>query len=70
MKIKGNKELFYEIYRFAARVTSMGAIVQNDIEMTPEEYKEWAIRGLKNIDDIKDWILRTGKYIQGCQNKE
>ena len=59
MKIRKNEKLFYEVYHYAARATQMAAIIQNDTEITQEQYKEWAILGLKNLDDIKDWIRRN-----------
>jgi len=70
MKIKSDEELFYEIYTYASRLTALAAIVQNDCELTTEEYKEWAQCGVKNINDIKDWMKRIYLHIQRCQNEK
>ena len=64
MKIKSNEDLFNEIYHYAARVTHMAGLIQNDVEITQEEYNEWAKKGVNNLNDIKKWMMSVYKHIQ------
>ena len=70
MKNKKNEELFYEVYHYAARVTKMAALIQNDQEITEEQYKEWAQLGVKNINDIKNWMKRVYLHIKEYQHEK
>jgi len=67
VKIKSNEELFNDIYHLAAKTTSLASIVQNDTEITPEDYKEWALMGTQCINDIKLWMQKVYKHIQENQ---
>lgn len=64
MKIKANGELFNEIYKYASRVTRLATIVQNDMEITPEEYQEWAKSGLLASNCIKEWMQKVAAHIR------
>ncbi len=67
MKIKADEKLFYEIYEHACKVTRLAGMMQNDMELTPEQYREWAIDGLNATKCIKEWMQKVAKHIKENQ---
>jgi hypothetical protein len=57
------KDIHFEIYRYAARVTKMAKILENK-EVDLDKYKEWAQEGMSNLEDIKEWIRKTASYLK------
>ena len=67
MKIKSSEKLFSEIYEHACKVTRLAAMMQNDMEITKEQYVEWAKSGLDATKCIKEWMQKVAKHIKENQ---
>jgi hypothetical protein len=64
VKIPKNEALFTEIYEHACKVTRLAEIIQNDMEISVEEYQEWAKSGLFASNSIKEWMLKVSQHIK------
>lgn len=64
MFVKSDEKLFNELYKIACRVTSLAGIIQNDQEVSQEQYIEWAKHGVQTIEDIKLWMQDVYKHTQ------
>lgn len=62
MKIKSNEELFNEWQRLSLRLLHVRSIVQNDIESSPEEVKEWMDGARELKEDLTTLIQKTETY--------
>ncbi len=64
MKVKRNEKLFFEVYKYAARMTNTAYIIEKEDDITQEEFKKWATECLNNINDFKDWMKRVSEYVK------
>jgi hypothetical protein len=62
--IKGNKFLFEEWHKLAIQVSGLAGIVQNDIEITNEDYEEWIKLAIKHSNKITELTNKTIQYVE------
>lgn len=70
MKIKSNEELFNEWQRLSLRLLHVRSIVQNDIESSPEEVREWMDGARELKEDLAALIQKTETYCMGGDNSK
>jgi 3-methyladenine DNA glycosylase AlkD len=64
MKIKSNEKIFNEWKQLGMKISMLSSIVQNDMEISTEEYLEWINLAYKSISNMNKLIEETKKIIQ------
>jgi len=63
IKIAANEEIFYEFQSVAKAISSLGGIVQNDIDINREVVDEWETILDEAVDHLKKLKIDTKNYI-------
>lgn len=63
INIKANEELFYEFQSVAKSISSLGGIVQNDIDANQEVLDEWETILDEAVTHLKKLKMDTKNYI-------
>lgn len=64
-KVKADERLFNLFVSVSHGVRNLGAIVQNDYELTPEQYMQWAMHASNTRTLLDNLIKDTMNHIDG-----
>ena len=69
MKVKANKELFGRIKGISYIVRDLGAIVQNDMEISKEDFTEFSKLITQCLLDIIKWQVDVQDFVMELNRK-
>jgi hypothetical protein len=63
MKVKADEDLFYRWKALNVQIDGIASIVQNDMEITEEEWKDWCNNTTKLIRNIRQLRFETCEHL-------
>lgn len=67
--IKSNEEIFKLWQSLSYGVRNLSAIVQNDIQLTPDQYAQWTAHVSNTRTMFESLVKRTMDHIEECNKK-